>query len=565
MVSLFRNAHHDAMPRTRQKAWEPVLPHARPSTATQVPAGGADPSGAAARATRRDAEIPTRVLLRCVLGLLVAVALAQWSYAAIDMLKTPTSVQNGTVDFSTFYAAALALRDNPHANIYDVDVLRAAVSAHQACRLSNQPAYLYPPLLAIALVPLTVVSCATAARVWLVGNLLLWLLSTLLLASWLRWALRGENGPSGERKVAPCRMALGTRLRLVWRGVSDTDLFALALATFIALNDWPLRHGVEYGQTSMLILFLVLLGPWLARRRRTVLAGGVLALAALIKVYPLLLIGYFAVRGRWRIVMGALVWLLALTAGMLLVVGVPGVLAMRTILTAGTLNAGQFHNESLARAPLWIAVEVGGGRDTVSPQVGSLLLALVALAWVGGMLVTWQHGRMAARRRAAEQRRGADEADLLGYCWTVCTMVLISPLTWAHYYAWLLPALVYCLGYSIRRLAGGIRAASGRVKPESFALVAVIAVYALTMGPAPLGFDLASTFFVGPQILHVPLRPLFALLRPVSTLLLWATTGLLFWHAQMVAPAPGAPAAATSDNQAPATVAVTSRHLPTAG
>lgn len=79
--------------------------------------------------------------------------------------------------------------------------------------------------------------------------------------------------------------------------------------------------------------------------------------------------------------------------------------------------------------------------------------------------------------------------DGLEYAWAICTMLAISPLVWAFYLVWLLPAVVICLGAS---------------RPTIWRVAPLLILYSLTA--FPLGMAL----------------------RPPATLLLWLISGALF-------------------------------------
>src|SRR5690242_16075106 len=89
-----------------------------------------------------------RVVLRITLCLLLLVAAAYWVLTALAILHDPAL----GYDFGVYYAAALALRDTPHANIYSLHVIQAAARQHHA-PVPTLP-YLYPSLLAVLLLPL---------------------------------------------------------------------------------------------------------------------------------------------------------------------------------------------------------------------------------------------------------------------------------------------------------------------------------------------------------------------------------------------------------------------------
>ena len=148
-----------------------------------------------------------------------------------------------------------------------------------------------PALLAVLLAPLALVlDYATLRGLWLVLNL-----ACLAAAVWLVWRTS----------------------RLSWR--QHGRLAGLAALALLPSTIWALGCG----QPSP-ILLLVVAGAYAALAAgRPAVAGGVVALGASLKVFPLLIGGYLLLRGQWRGV-GALVGVgLALLALTLAVVGWP--------------------------------------------------------------------------------------------------------------------------------------------------------------------------------------------------------------------------------------------------
>lgn len=462
-----------------------------------------------------------RWLLRITLSVTVLQVLLQWFMAPVLRVIAPTPLY----DFSFYYVAALALRENPHVNIYDLSVMPAVANAHHLFLAPGQLAY--PLLLPIALIPLTLVSFETASRIWFFFNLLLWVLNAALLVYWLREGLLGSlaTAPASRDAALPApesdaRAPLMARLRVGWRELSDASRFALIAGFYVALGYGPLIQAQTLGQSSMLMLTAFLLAPLLVRRGRPELAGALLTLVALIKIFPALLIVYYLVQGRWRVALGAAVSFALLMVGMTAVVGWAGILTMRSLLSAASASVlSTYQNESLARVPMWITIELGGRPGAAGATLGDLLIAGIALAFALGLV--WLRWR--------GQSRVSGEQELLGYCWALCTMILISPVTWEHYDSWLLPAILFSLGVVIRQARG---------RREIVAGLLILLALVLTFGDLPLGYDGTQTLSLGPAILGHPLRPFFMLLRPLGALLLWSATGLLFLRYRAQAPHP---------------------------
>jgi hypothetical protein len=459
-----------------------------------------------ADAVAETAPAPASPLLRAtfqvVLVLVAGIAALSWLAKAVSFWRDG----QGTFDFSFYYDVALALRDNLHANIYDPHLIQSVANAHHV--FLGAGVYHYPPVLPILLIPLTLLSFTDAAHVWLIIDLLLSLAGAALLIDW------------GRRVWEP-----PTR--------DAARLFAVA-ALFLILSYQPLVQAVRLGQATVFVFFLIVLAAWLVERGHPELAGVLLALAAWIKIYPLLLIAYYALRRERRVTHGAAIGGAIGFVLALVVVGIPGVLAMGGILTNGTTDSMNAQNEALARVPFWIATELGFGAGPIVTALGYLLVTLVALVFVAIALLVW---RVALSPRATAlgliTDRTRNALDAHGYAWALCTMVLVAPITWEHYDAWLLPAFALVLGYAVRgrsrRDVDGVWARSSWLAPEYRKLLVALAIYALTMIDLPFGYDGNTAFDLGPFVAGHPLRPLFMLIRPLATLLLWQIVGMLFY------------------------------------
>lgn len=476
---------------------------------------------------RRDAAVRRERLLRAGLNILltamVTLAVLQCILFTLDILGAPYT----GYDFSIYYAAAVALRENVHANIFDLHLLQAVALAHGA----PKPAaiYTYPPLLAILLIPLTFFSYHVALGIWTLLNLIAWIFCAALLTAWLRRVLAA--GVTSFSVAHTSGDALPASLSPA-RGVLAPRLFTLAIAVFLVFSYQPIEQTLVLGQVSLFILFLLVLVPFLAERNRPYLAGGVLALAVWIKLFPAILIIYFMLRGRWRVVGGVVAGMALLALAQVPLIGVDGVLATRHVLDNGSFQAAQFHNEALARVPLWIAAEFGGHLTPALTLAGDALVALVSIISLA-LLVRLR------RQRSPRDTQGSLDAaaanrELLGYSWALSAMVLIAPITWEHYDSWLLPAFIVSLGLAIRAVAAGFRDARGRLRSEVYILAAIIIAYVITMHHLPLGYDGTTTFAIGPYIGSHPLRPFFMLLRPLAALLAWICSGALFLRASLL-------------------------------
>src|SRR5258707_24092 len=186
-----------------------------------------------------------RVRLAIALAALLAlaVALLRWALLLEDAVHSIA----GRYDFSSYYAAALALRNDPHANIYAESVIAHAGAAGHVLVQPPLP-YTYPPLFAILLAPFTTVSFRILSRLWLVGNAALWLALTLLLAAEMYRLL--------PRLSASHASARGIRARAAALVDDPLPLVAVAVAAWLCLPSAPAVQTLLTGQINFLVLAL---------------------------------------------------------------------------------------------------------------------------------------------------------------------------------------------------------------------------------------------------------------------------------------------------------------------
>jgi len=237
---------------------------------------------------------------------------------------------------------------------------------------------------------------------------------------------------------------------LVWNLISLAALFAslwliqrqlripLALWSIfpflvLALLFGPLRQQVNQGQLN-LVLLLLLTGAWAAQRSdRPNLAGTLVGAAAAIKLFPAFLFLYFALRRQGKALLAGGLSFLLLTAVTAAVLGPDAYTSyVREVLPKVAVFRSSWINASLPGlwtklfdpateheqvAPLW--------RSTVFAQAGSLLSC--------GLIVLLLLPLIRRARTQAERDRV--------FALSLIAMLLVSPLTWDHYFLLLLVPL----------------------------------------------------------------------------------------------------------------------------
>ena len=184
------------------------------------------------------------------------------------------------VDFNVYYAASLLIAQGHAAQLYagadtGSDPQKAIAlpgspiynDAHSQ-GLSFVGLYVYPPILADLLLPLTKLSLRTATEVWLAANVAFILATALLVVRLLRLRL------------------LGAHAALVF----------LAIACFT-----PVLQCVADGQITVFLLLLWAAAMMLYGEDRFYASGAVFALAAAIKLTPALVLVAFLIWRNWRV------------------------------------------------------------------------------------------------------------------------------------------------------------------------------------------------------------------------------------------------------------------------
>ncbi|MCS6839260.1 MAG: glycosyltransferase family 87 protein [Roseiflexaceae bacterium] len=95
---------------------------------------------------------------------------------------------------------------------------------------------------------------------------------------------------------------------LIWLRMWRLPFASLSAASLlIVFNFRPLADTLAYGQIDLGLLFLLTLALWALRNRRDTVAGALVALGTLFKIYPILLLAFFVVKGHWRALIGFVV------------------------------------------------------------------------------------------------------------------------------------------------------------------------------------------------------------------------------------------------------------------
>jgi len=244
--------------------------------------------------------------------------------------------------------------------------------------------------------------------------------------------------------------AVGAYVLLAW----ETEPARRPMLMLLFVANGPLWYSVLVGNTSHVILLILVLALLSRRAERDFSAGCLLGVAAIIKPMFLLFGVYFLVRGRWRVV-----------AGGVAVIGVTILLTFALFGTSYTIDwyqhcigtfstkpPGAANNQSIDGFLLrlwdgtvllrdWRPHDLSPGAHALKNLfVVSLALLIALTLWVG---------RIAPGHKGAT----AAERDDFEFSLILVACLVMSPVSWTHYYTVLLIVFGLCLARRLPNLS----------------------------------------------------------------------------------------------------------------
>lgn len=312
-------------------------------------------------------------------------------------------------DFSVYQAAAALVRTGQSSLLYQgadtghdpqlalADPHSAIAKSAKQLGISTVRLYVYPPMLADMMTPLSVLDFTRAGRLWTAINVLCCLAVFGLLAALLQIRLFSAAG----------------------------------LALLVGLWTFnPLLDCIRWGQITILLLLLWTFGIYAYVRGWVAVSAFVLALATAIKLTPLLAVLPFVVWRRWRWIGAYLLSCLALLATLLAVNG-PACLAIfvRRVMPAMSDSNAFLSNRSLLSVSQLMYLSLKGGNVYQPNLPPSHQVATIGKAL--GLLCILAAGLLMLRNR-----RLVSTADALATMAVLPLLsVLLSPVSWEHAYA----------------------------------------------------------------------------------------------------------------------------------
>ena len=365
---------------------------------------------------------PGQVALSALIGILLAF------YAARFLLPLLAPQAPRADDFQDYLFAAqqITVGGDPYADF---------VRNHVPWDWSLSSGYLYPPAFAVTLIPLTWVSNDLAVRIWL------FVIQAAVLAS----------------------------LLIIYRVIGSPRRAEMLAVVAVLTTFFPLANTVFAGTMNSFLL-LLLTGAWACwLRRRDVMTGTLVGVAAIFKLFPLALLPYLVWRRHWKLVAAmALTGLGGLALGLVVTSLDHNIYYFRDMLPHLAAGTGYRENQSLAGFTARICQPSTADAGGSAGWCGRLLdwpLILLLLAIV-----------LRATSRAA--RSG------LEFALAVSALPLISSVTWSFH----LVILILPIGLLIRlAFTGALSRAAGRVLIAAWLCFSVLPAfhYLLIVHPLP--------------------------------------------------------------------------------
>ncbi len=217
------------------------------------------------------------------------------------------------------------------------------------------------------------------------------------------------------------------------------ELKARWLLTLLFLASGPLMNAIKLGNTSQMVLFALIAGLMLIRAGRSGAAGALLGVAAVIKL-PLILIGlFFMFRRDWRGVAGfSAVGFMTVLLSLALFGWSDNLHWFQTCVVEFSQNwLPSFNVQSISGFVM--RLDANARLSEWEPQMPTPSQKLVAHIFTGSIFLVAALAcvRLPTKMGAVNETDASSRKDLQ-YLLVICLCLVSSPLTWSHYYLWLL-------------------------------------------------------------------------------------------------------------------------------
>lgn len=219
---------------------------------------------------------------------------------------------------------------------------------------------------------------------------------------------------------------------------------------FLLLISGPLDYSIWLGNTTHLVMLLMLMALWWFRQGKGWVTGGILGVVGLVKIPLIIPSGYFLVRRQWQVLGGAMLaaGMVALASFVLIPPSLNLLWFRNCILAFSGHPVAAYNNQSvigvLARGLIagsdvyyWLPIEPNSLFGDVSRWVALVFYMPAIMVVISG----WKSSR-------------TKSLHLLEFFIVLTCSLLTSPISWTHYFILLLvPVVVYINDDNILRMS----------------------------------------------------------------------------------------------------------------
>jgi len=272
-------------------------------------------------------------------------------------------------DFDVYYAGSLRLFEGQNPYV----VPRESIN------------YVYPPFTLLFFAPLTLFPLFLASKIWTILSLLFLFASLLLLSRILSMKITSS---------------------------------VFVMITIFSMLSFPVKFTLGMGQINLFILLLVLLGVYFLLSKKNVVSGVFFGTAITLKFFPLLILPYFLLKKKWRVLFYSFVTIASFWLVSVLFVGWELQLYYVKNVLPGILNASQaaYYNQALSG----FLVRIFG--NTSLFDIGKLIITCVLL--VISFLVIFKRKR---------KENAIFEISII-----ITLSLIVNSFSWQHHFVWLI-------------------------------------------------------------------------------------------------------------------------------
>ncbi|MHC9538775.1 MAG: glycosyltransferase family 87 protein [Vulcanimicrobiota bacterium] len=328
-------------------------------------------------------------------------------------------------DDANYFVGALMLR-NGYTGIYDYNNFLEFCQGHTLYKDRNQflSFMIYPPLMYVLIVPLTLLHLAQYIQIWFLLNILLLALSAFLISQSLI-------------KAAGAKIPLPTAIILLTSSFLTVCLYS------------PTVDCLMQGQANILLLFLFSSILYCYLSDRKVLAGLFLALCISIKLFPVLFLLYFAIRREWKIVLWTLLCTFIINLAIFLIYGqqifssyIENIFPL--YFSSQVINVFPF-NRSIEGVILYYLSYTGIPVSSHLAVTKAVTFPLKLLLLLLSMSVLF--------RGAKKAEISGNKEKAMSFCLFLSLVYLVLTSSWQYYHIWYLLCFVIVIGLlSLREL-----------------------------------------------------------------------------------------------------------------